>query len=335
MDRKTFEQLLTRQSLPSVLLFEGEEEYLKRAALQALRNQFLPPGLEELNESLLDAADTDAIIAAAETMPFMADRRLVILRDHPALTGRAEADEALIEYLSRVPSTSLLLFYCTQKPDGRKKLYSAVKKLNGIVTFSPLRDRELTSFVTEAFHSLGKECDERTAEYLIFISGSDATQLMQEIHKIASHDPLSSSIHPDEVRDLATPTVESTVFQMVDAVVSNQQNLALTLLRDQLRSGQDRVYILAMLLRQFRLMQHIKILQYEKRSREQIRAALNVPSFAAEQYSRQAAAYTGGQVKQAVRLCFDTEYAIKSGRLNAEGALEAVILKLLNLKNLD
>ena len=335
MDRKTFEQLLTRQSLPSVLLFEGEEEYLKRAALQALRNQFLPPGLEELNESLLDAADTDAIIAAAETMPFMADRRLVILRDHPALTGRAEADESLIEYLSRVPSTSLLLFYCTQKPDGRKKLYSAVKKLNGIVTFSPLRDRELTSFVTDAFHSLGKECDERTAEYLIFISGSDATQLMQEIHKIASHDPLSSSIHPDEVRALATPTVESTVFQMVDAVVSNQQSLALTLLRDQLRSGQDRVYILAMLLRQFRLMQHIKILQYEKRSRDQIRSALNVPSFAVEQYSRQAAAYTGGQVKQAVRLCFDTEYAIKSGQLNAEGALEAVILKLLNLKNLD
>ena len=335
MDRKAFEHLLAQQAVPSVLLFEGEEEYLKREALQALRKLFLPDGLEELNESLLDAPETGSIIAAAETLPFMADRRLIIVRDLPALSGRAEADEALVDYLPKVPSTSLLLFYCTQKPDARKKIYTAVKKLNGIVTFSPMRDRELTSFVTDAFHTLGKECDERTADYLIFISGSDANQLMQEIRKIASHNPTVSAVHPDEVRTLATPTVESTVFQMVDAVVSHQQTQALTLLRDQLRNGQDRVFILAMLLRQFRLLQHLKILQYEKRSREQIRAALGVPSFAAEQYTRQAAAYNGSEVKQAVRLCFDTEYAIKSGRLNAEGALEAVILKLLNLKNKD
>ena len=74
---------------------------------------------------------------------------------------------------------------------------------------------------------------------------------------------------------------------------------------------------------------------YEKKNREQIRSALGVPSFAAEQYFRQAAAYTNGQVKEAVQLCFDTEYAVKTGRLNADGALEAVVLKLLNLKNKD
>ena len=42
--------------------------------------------------------------------------------------------------------------------------------------------------------------------------------------------------------------------------------------------------------------------------------------------------YTNAQIKRAVKICFDTEYAVKSGRLNQEGSLEAVMLKLLALR---
>ena len=197
MDRKDFDRLLAQGGIPSVLLFEGEEEHMKQAALGALQKKLLPEGLEDLNRTLLDAPETDQIIAAAETLPFMADRRLVIVRDHPALTGRAEADDRLAEYLPSVPASAVLLFYCTQKPDGRKKLYTAVKKLNGIVVFSPLRDRELTSFVTSAFRDLGKECDERTADLLVFTCGSDTGLLLTEIAKVASHAGDAPSIHPE------------------------------------------------------------------------------------------------------------------------------------------
>ncbi len=308
MDRKDFDRLLSQGKIPSVLLFEGEEEHMKQSALDALQKKLLPEGLEELNRTLLDAPETDQIIAAAETLPFMADRRLVIVRNHPALIGRAEADDRLAEYLPSVPPSAVLLFFCTQKPDGRKKLYTVIKKLNGVVVFSPLRDRELTTFVTSAFRDLGKECDERT------------------------HAGDSPVIHPDSVRAVATPSTECTVFQMVDAVVSGQSSRAFLLMRNQLLAGADRMYMLSMLLRQFRLLQHIKIMQYEKRSSAEIRSALGVPPFAVDQYVRQAAGWSNGQIKNAVNICFDTEYGIKSGRLNQEGALEAVMLKLLNLR---
>ena len=336
MDRKDFNQLLAAgqsSRIPSVLLFEGEEEHMKQTALAALRKMLLPEGMEELNETVLDAPETDQLIAASETIPFMADRRLVIVRDHPALLGRSEGDDKLTGYLASVPSSTVLLFYCSKKPDGRKKLYTAVKKLNGIVVFSPLKDRELTTFVTSAFRNLGKECDERTADFLIFTCGSDTALLMTEISKIASHDPGSSAVHPDEVRALATPSTECTVFQMVDALVSGQHDRAFRLMRNQLLNGTDRLYMLSMLLRQFRLMQHIRIMQYEKCSRDTIRANLGVPPFAVEQYTRQAALYTNAQIKQAVRLCLDTEYAVKSGRMSQEGSLEAVMLKLIALRS--
>ena len=332
MDRKDFERALAQHSLPSVLLFEGEEEQLKQEALAALRSAILPAGMEALNETVLEDPETDRIIADTETQPFMADRRLVVVRDFPALTGRAEADEKLVSWLPSVPETSILLFYCTGKPDGRKKLYNAVKKHNGIVTFAPLRGAELTRFVTEAFREAGKECDERTAEYLIFTVGDDAGLLRTEIRKLASFAGDRPVIVASDVSSLATPSTECTVFQMVDAVVTGQKSRALTLLRNQLLSGTDRMTILAMLLRQYRLLQHIKIMQYEKRGGDFIRSALGVPSFAVDQYLRQASGYTGGQIKTAVRICFDTEYAVKSGRIQQEGAVESVIIRLLTLR---
>ena len=335
MERKDFELMLSRGELPPVLLFEGEEEQLKQEALAALRRFVLPAGMEQLNESVLEDPSADQLIAASETLPFMSDRRLVLVRDLPALTGRAEADERIVAYLPSVPSSTLLLFYCTGKPDGRKKLYSAVKKLGGIVSFNPMKGPELTHFVTEAFREAGKECDERTAEYLVFTVGTDAGQLRSEITKIASYASGRVKIEASDVTALATPSTECTVFQLVDAVVAGQSSRALTLLRNQLLSGADRMSLLSMLLRQYRLLQHVKIMQYEKKSMEYIRSVLGVPSFAVDQYLRQASSYTGGQVKRAVSFCFDAEYGVKSGRLPQEGAVEAVVIRLLALRRTD
>ena len=332
MDRIDFDRALAQGSLPSVLLFEGEEEQLKKEAISALRSAMLPSGMEALNETVLDDPETDRLIADAETQPFMADRRLVVVRDLPALIGRTDADEKLITWLPSVPDSTILLFYCTGKPDGRKKLYNTIKKMGGVVTFAPLKGSELVHFVTEGFKAAGKECDQHTAEYLIFTVGDDTGLLQTEISKISSYAGDRSTILASDVTELATPSTECTVFQMVDAVVSGQKSRALTLLRNQLLNGTDRMAILAMLLRQYRLLQHVKIMLYEKRGGDFIRSSLGIPSFAVDQYIRQASGYTGGQVKNAVKICFDAEYAVKSGSMPQEGAVESVVLKLLTLR---
>ena len=88
----------------------------------------------------------------------------------------------------------------------------------------------------------------------------------------------------------------------------------------------------AMLLRQFRLMQHIKIMQFEKLSTQDIKQRLGIAPFAAERCMRQASGYSGGQVKRAVRICLDAEYRVKSGQWNQEGALEKAMLEIFALR---
>ena len=87
-----------------------------------------------------------------------------------------------------------------------------------------------------------------------------------------------------------------------------------------------------MLLRQYRLMQHVKIMQYEKLSRQELVKNLGIAPFAAERTMRQAQGYTGAQVRRGVEICLDTEYKVKAGQYNEDGALETAVLALLGLR---
>lgn len=256
MDRKEFTQLIKAGTVSGAYLFEGVEENIKAATLQALRKAILPEGMEELNESLMDAPDASAIIAACETLPFLADKRLVIVREHPALTGRSDADEKLLSYIPNVPESAVLVFLCRGKADARKKLYTAIKKAGGIVSFAPLTDAELNAWVVKAFAGLGKSVSPQTASVLTFTVGSDTALLRREIDKLAALAGDRDTVTEEDVHAVATRSIECTVFEMVDAVVAGQQGKAFGLLRDMLTAGSDRLGILAMLLRQFRLMQH-------------------------------------------------------------------------------
>lgn len=333
MDRKEFMQAVKEGRLHGAYLFEGPEENIKASALAALRKKLLPEGLEELNENLMDNPATDALMAAAETLPFLADQRLVVVREHPALSGRAEADEHLCDYIKRVPDTCVMVFLCRGKADARKKLYKAIQKSGAVVAFNPLTDAELNGWIIRAFASMGKGCSPQTASLLSFTVGNDTALLRTEMEKLAALAGEREEIREEDVRAVSTRSIECTVFEMVDAVVAGQEGRAFGLLRDMLTGGSDRIGILAMLLRQYRLMQHVKIMQYEKKTPQQIKQNLGIAPFAAERCIRQAAAYTGGEVKQAVELCLDTEYRIKSGQLNQEGALEAAMLEIFALRH--
>ncbi|MBQ8200593.1 MAG: DNA polymerase III subunit delta [Clostridia bacterium] len=332
MDRKEFHQLVKDGKAQGAYLFDGPEENIKAAALQSLRKALLPAGMEELNESVMDNPASDAIIAACETLPFLADKRLVIVREHPALTGRADADEKLLSYLAHVPDSCVLIFLARGKADARKKLYTTIKKHGAVVSFTPLTDAELNQWIVRTFQSLGKSCSSQTAAVLSFTVGSDTALLRTEIEKLSALAGDRDDILESDVHAVATRSVECTVFEMVDAVVAGQEGKAFGLLRDMLTTGSDRLGILAMLLRQFRLMQHIKIMQYEKIPPASIKQKLGVAPFAAERMMRQAAGYTGGEVKQAVDVCLQTEYGVKSGQLNQEGSLEAAMLQIFALR---
>ncbi len=332
MEYKEFFAQAQGGGLRGAYLFEGVEEYVKASALAAAEKALLPPGLEQLNEAVLENPSADALVAAAETLPFLAEKRLVVLRELAAFTGRGEGDDRLGEYLARVPESCVVILYVQGKADARKKLYQAVKKHGTVVSFQPMDEGELNRWLIRTAKGLGKELSPGDAAYLSFLAGTDAATLKTELEKLAALTGERTAITRADMDAICTRSMECTVFEMVDAVVAGQEGKAFGLMHDMLATGGDRLGILAMLLRQYRLLFHVKVMQREKLPPAQIKKNLGLPGFAADRTLRQAAGYTGWQARRAMETCLRAEYQVKSGAWNQEGALEAAMLEIFRLR---
>ena len=73
-------------------------------------------------------------------------------------------------------------------------------------------------------------------------------------------------------------------------------------------------------------------MRYEKKNMDEMTALLGMKSFVINKYLQQLRHLTPRQVRDSVKLCIDTEFRIKSGQLNQEGALEAMMLRLFEMR---
>jgi len=315
-----------------VYLFHGDEEYIKKSALDRLRGKILPPGLEALNETLLEGAvSAEKVIEAAETLPMMCERRLVVVKDWALVSsGRSagEGDEAdrFIKWLPDAPDSCVLVLYTRGKADGKKKCTKELKKHE--VLFEQLDDQTLAKWLRARAKENGALIGPDACDALVFAAGRDLTRLAGEIGKLSSYAGKGGEISAADVRSLVTPTAESTVFEMIDALTAGRFALAQNLLKGLLVMGENRVRILYMITRQVRLLCLTRELIEQRAAQPQVQSALGVTSYGAKRLIEQARRMKKEPLERAYRECVDAEFAIKSGRWRDEAALDRIMLLL-------
>lgn len=333
MDRKELEKQIQAGKVNGVYLLDGTDEYLKQRALKNMISCAIGSGMEELNLSNLNNPSTNELIAACETIPFMSEKRVVVVRDAPYLTDREDGEDKLKDYLIHVPVSTVLIFFCHGKTDSRKSFVKGIEKTGAHVCFSPMTEGEVNLFIREAFREQGKVCSNQVASQLAFVAGSDTSQLMNEIGKLTAYAGERKEIAMEDIDKIVTRSTEFAAFAIVNAVMENREARAFALMRDMLAAGESRISILAMIERQFRMIQHTHIMKHEKKTQEQMLALLGVKSsYVVNIYLQQTRQIPPALARDSVKLCVDTEYGIKSGRLNQEGALEALLLKLFEMR---
>lgn len=333
MNHTEFFDLMKKGSPGECYLFEGTEEYIKQQALKNLYAKLLPAGLEEMNRVELTDPDADSLMAAAETLPFMAEKRLVVVRECSLLTaGRKAEDEdrlqAIADYLGHISPTACVVFYVKGKADGRKKLYTLLKKKNAIVDFSPMNDAECADWCVRTLRRMGKKLSGENAGRLVFTVGRDAALLKQEMEKLCAYLDDRDTITAEDIDAICTRSTECTVFQMVDAQVAGNTDRAFGLLRDMVRTGEDRMGILAMLLRQYRILYHMRCLMDERSPQQGQAALLGIPPFSVGRTQQQARRIEKARLKRAYDYLMEYEYQIKQGRLPQDSCAENALLAL-------
>ena len=331
------------QSLKSTVpagsyLFEGDEEHIKHSALTQLEKALPLGSFPEMNRTVLKDPDADQLIAAAETLPFMADRRLVVVRESGMLAGKArdydEADSAdrLKAYLPELPGTTVLVFYVRGQADKRKKLYQTLKKAGKTVTFDRLDQRQLQGYIARVLKKAGLAVTADACEQLIYSVGDDLTAVLSETEKLIAYCDGRDSVTADDIRAVCTARTEYRVFELAQTVLQGRSTQAFSMLRSLITEGEQPLMLLSLLSRQCRQVYDARIYADAGVSPATIAGRLGIPPFAVRQLMPLSRLYAPETLADMVRRCTETEFEVKSGLLAEEGAMEQVMLYILALK---
>ena len=253
--------------LPVIYLLYGEDDFTAEEFLASLRDKIEPADLRDVNETALDGATVgfEELAHASATVPFLAEKRLVIVRRllsrferRAPQRVRVQRDAALGEwkalpdFLATVPETTDLVFV-----DGRltasNPLLSGVRARATTHTFPPLSPDETRRWIRVRAEAGGAEIEPRAADALASAIGSDLRVLASEMEKLSLY-CLGRPITHEDVEDLVSYTKEASIFLAVDAMMEGKPAVAARLTRELVRSGRPAVFILSMVARQVRLL---------------------------------------------------------------------------------
>jgi DNA polymerase III subunit delta len=323
----------------TLYLMEGTEEYIKEQAIARLRDKLLAQGMEAINYSELTNPAADELIAAAETIPFLSDMRIVLVKDCDLLAagdkGGEDKLEQMLAYLGNRSPTTCLIFSVKGKADGRRKLYLELKKRNAVIDFSPMEDAEAARWAILTMRALGKQMLPAVAQKLVFTVGRDASLLRQEMEKLYAYAGERDTIDEEDIDAICVHTLECTVFQMVDAQAGGRTHDACRLLNTVLEGGEDRFMVLSMLLRQYRILYHARCLLEERAPVSAWPTLLGIPPFAVARTQAQARLHGKDTLKAAYDYLYDLEFSLKSGRISQEGCAEAALFQLDTILKAD
>ncbi len=337
MNWSDFFQAIKTGNVPNLILFSGPEEYLKREAIAALRAALLPPGLEALNEMILEGASAREIMDAADTLPMMCSRRIVIVRDWaPMLPGKSKDEEdesALIgKWIQNPPSGCVTVFTFRNDPDNRKKATGLLRKAATVVEFDSLNDAHLKQWANRRLKPYGKKIAPDALSALAFMAGRDLTRLSGELDKLAAYVGDADTVALVDVHAIVSPSLEYNVFELMNRLLDGKLGDAEKMLSNLLQNGQNPVGLLAMLSRQLRQLTHMRLALDAGQPVLKVQEALKLHPYAAKQIARQAKLRSANAFRALFEDAVEYDFAIKSGKIRDIEALGALMIKISDSK---
>lgn len=346
MTREELHQEIRSGVIRSCYLLEGEEEYTKHAAAMSLRDAVIRGEFAQLNESVLVDPTAQELIACAETLPLMADKRFVLVKDsslfsgrggkeeedQPFLEGKGDDADRIAQYLSQLPNTVCVVFWQKGKVNRTRKAFKQIAKLGGHVSFDPLDQRTKVKWIARELKRFGKAIEYQTAEQLLFAVGDDMFLLFNELQKLAAWAGEDEQIRPEGIESVCSKSSEYRVFDLSDALATGQSRRTARLMDEMLREGEQRLMLLALLQRQYRQLLFTRFLADTRLPADAVASKLGVPPFVARKLLGTVRRYSTSMLEQAYSILVDTEFQVKSGLIAEEGCLEQAVYRILALQ---
>ena len=317
------EDIKTGNFKQSYLLF-GEEAYLKHQYKEKLLNALNPDG-DTMNFSRYEGKGVDVkqLIDLCETMPFFAERRIILLEDTGFFKNKCEE---LADYMKSLPDY-LVLVFSESEVDKRSRMYKAVKSGGRVTEFAKQDEKTLMRWAAGILGKEGRKITQRDMELFLTKTGTDMGNIRMELEKLITYTEGQDIVSAEDIEAVCVTQTTNKIFDMVRAVTEKNQKKALELYYDLLTLKEPPMRILFLLAKQFRQLLLTKKMAGEGASQNEIASRLGVPSFVVRNISACARSYTVEELERAVEDFVDAEEAVKTGRLGDVLSVELLIVK--------
>jgi DNA polymerase-3 subunit delta len=305
--------------LAPVYIVYSEHPVLVDRVVAAIRDAAVPPAMRGFNYDIVEGkATASRILGGARTLPMMAARRMVLVRD----VALVPADEhpAIVEYLER-PSETTVLLMLTSKLDKRLKLFAAAGKKGYVhVLEAP---RNAAPWIREEAAARGVKLAGAAVDRLVDAVGNDLSRLALVIEQLALYAG-DRAVTADDVDDLVADTRERTVFELTDAIGAGDLRGALSAVSALADQRQSAIGVITMLARHVRQLSLIHAGRAQGLGKGEMAQAVGAPPFVVDKLSQQARRYAPAALVRATRLLADADRALKGQVIDDETRLEGV-----------
>lgn len=350
-----------------ITLIHGPVELVRAEALaEIVASCGDDPEMVELNTTRLDGRGlTPAQLEnACDTMPFLAEKRLVVVDGLLArLTGAGKArpkagdarpeepspDELAAEelspealkgqtkgflaYFERVPDSTVLVLVEEDVAAGQaaRKLQEMSRDGRArIVTGEKLKKNDLPNWIRSRAQMRKVKLDGPAVMDLAEFVGDELRQLDQELIKLGDYAG-GRTVTREDVRLLVPATRAASVFDLVDALGSGNGPLASRLMTHALDvDGEPPLRMLAMIARHYRQLIQLKAMQAEGVRPGEIARALGIFEWKMSGLVNQANRHSFGRLEAAMEKILQADEAIKTGQMSDREAMDVLLAELLD-----
>ncbi len=321
---------------PRLYIFHGADEFSQKVTLAELKEKMGgDPAMVDLNTSRFSGRSVQfgELVHACNSLPFLSDRRLVIVEgliEHLNAKERKAEREALLEFLPQLPpSTRLVLLEKTALPPGNPFIRLASDPdLSFARQFDIPTGYALVQWVIQQANGKGGDITRPAAALLAANAGDDLHLLDMELEKLLGYVGLARPVQPEDVELLTPYAGQVVIFDLVDAIGQQREQVAATLLRRKLDEGEEPLYLLAMITRQFRLLIQVKEKLEQDLRVDEIGGQIKLHPFVTRKIAQQAGNFTLPQLDDIYRQLLDTDVAIKTGRMDPAVAVDLLVVEL-------
>lgn len=337
MDAKTAIKEIKQGKISPLYVLYGSEKFRMNEFTALLEDQLIAKEDRDFAVIPFDLSETpvQAVVEEAETVPFMVERKLLLVRDASVFTAGKENTklehrlDMLSDYLQHPVDFSVIVFMVNNdKLDERKKIVKTVKSVGTVLAFNPLGAEELLRWVEKGVRERGCVMAPGTAEVLITNAGTDLQGLSAEMDKLCLYAGQGGTVDKVAVESLVHRGTEQNVFTLVEDIANLRLDKAIDTLHELLKQREEPIKIAALIARQFRIILQVKDLSAHSYSQGQIASQIGLHPYAVKLAGEQAHKFSSERLRQILSALADLDYKMKTGAIDKVLGLELFMLQL-------